>query len=87
MKKHTAANMIPALKSIGYNMSDIPSHNIKPGRILVQIPDNDSDEADKILEKLRKNLPAGAKAEWTGNSDTCSDGETTSDCEITWDEA
>lgn len=82
----TATDMTPALKSIGYDLTDIPDYCIEPGRIVIAIADNDDDEAEKTLNKLRRNLPVGATAEWTGNSDTNGDGDTTSDCAITWEE-
>lgn len=82
----TATDMVPALKSIGFDLSDIPEYRIEPGRIVIAIADNDDDEAEDAINKLRQNLPEGAKAEWTGNSDTSGDGDTTSDCAITWDE-
>ena len=73
-----------ALEIIGHDLTDIPDYCIEPGRIVIAIADNDGEEAEKTIEKLRKNLPAGATAEWTGNSDTNGDGDTTSDCAITW---
>jgi hypothetical protein len=83
----TATDMIPALKSIGYDLSDIPAYRIEAGRIVIAIADNDDDDSEDTINDLRKHLPAGASAEWTGNSDTNGAGHTTSDCEITWDEA
>jgi len=75
----------PALASIGYSLSDLSRHAIEHGRILISIADNDEEEADQIITKLRAALPDGAKAQWTGNSDTSGEGVTTSDCEITWE--
>ena len=43
------------------------------------IADNDGDDAEKTLAALNSALPDGYKAEWTGNSDTAADGDTTSD--------
>jgi hypothetical protein len=86
-KYMTATDMIPALKSIGYDLSDIPAYRIEPGCIVIAIADNDDDDSEDTLNDLRQNLPEGATAEWTGNSDTNEDGNTTSDCKITWDEA
>jgi hypothetical protein len=83
----TATDMIPALKSIGYDLSDIPAHRIDLGRIVIAIADNDNDDSERTLTTLRQNLPKGATAEWTGNSDTDGDGNTTSDCVITWNAA
>jgi len=80
----TATDISPALKIIGYDLTDIPSYCIEQGRIVIAIADNDGDEAEKTLNKLRRHLPIGAAAEWTGNSDTNGDGDTTSDCAITW---
>ena len=82
----TATNISPALESIGYDLTDIPDYCMQPGRIVIAIADNDDDEAEKTIKKLRRNLPKGAKAEWTGSSDTNGDGYTTSDCAITWEE-
>lgn len=81
-----ATDISPALEIIGYALTDIPDYCIEPGRIVIAIADNDDNEAEKIIKKLRKNLPVGAKAEWTGSSDTSGDGDTTSDCAITWEE-
>jgi hypothetical protein len=86
MKTLTAQDIAPALESIGYDLTDIPAYRVEPGRIVIAIADNDGDDSEDTLADLRKNLPEGAKAEWTGNSDTNGDGDTTSDCAITWDE-
>jgi len=81
----TANDMARALKAIGYDLSDIPSYRIEAGRILISIADNDEGEGEETIEELRRHLPEGATAEWTGNSDTSGDGDTTSDCALTWD--
>lgn len=84
MNKLTANDMAPALKEIGHDLSGIPSYRIEDGRILISILDNEEGEGEETIEELRRNLPEGAAAEWTGNSDTSGDGEVTRDCEITW---
>jgi hypothetical protein len=77
-----------ALESIGYDLPDIPGYRIEPGRIIIAIGDNDDGgdegEAEQTIARLRRRLPAFASAEWTGASNTGGDGETTSDCEISW---
>lgn len=82
----TADYVESALESIGYSLSDLRSYAIEPGRILISIADNSGDEedADATLDELRAALPANASADWTGNSNTGGNGDTTSDCEITW---
>lgn len=82
----TSSDLIPALESIGYDINDIPSYQIQPGRIVIAIADNDDSESELTINDLRRNLPAGAKADWTGSSDTDGNGDTTSDCAITWEE-
>lgn len=84
----TPTGIASALESIGYDLSDIPEYRIEPGRIVIAIADNDDGgEAEQTITRLRKKLPAGATAEWTGNSNTSGDGDTTSDCAIRWTEA
>ena len=80
----TPTAIATALESIGYDLSDIPGYRIEPGRIVIAIADNDDEEAKQTIDCLRGSLPTGANAEWTGNSNTSGDGDTTSDCAITW---
>lgn len=48
--------------------------------MVIAVPDEpDTDEAEKYLAAIRAALPDGIEADWTGNSDTNGDGETTSD--------
>ena len=84
---NTTNTIAAALAAIGYDLGDIPEYRIQTGRIVIAISDDDDDESEATLATLRKHLPAGASAEWTGNSDTDGDGDTTSDCAITWDAA
>lgn len=80
----TAQDLVPDLQAIGYDLADIPSHRIEPGRILISIADSITGEADWTITTLRRHLPKGATADWTNDSNTDGDGETTSDCAITW---
>ena len=80
-----AIDMADALASIGYPLDDIPYHRITDGCITISVASDDEDESEETLAELRRNLPAGATAEWSGNSETDGDGYTTSDIEITWD--
>jgi len=82
-----ANDINPALKRIGYDINDIPAWHLQQGRIVIAIADNDEEEADRTLDRLRRHLPEGASAEWTGSSDTNGNGDTTSDCAITWEES
>ena len=43
------------------------------------IADNDAEESEETLAEINAALPDGYRAEWTGNSDTNADGDTTSD--------
>lgn len=48
--------------------------------MVIAVPDEPgTDEADEYLTAIRGALPDGIEADWTGNSDTNGDGETTSD--------
>lgn len=51
------------------------------GKMTVSV---DERESAKCLAAIRKHLPAGAVADFTGNSDTNAEGDTTDDIRIEW---
>jgi len=51
------------------------------GKMTVSVEES---ESDKCLAAIRKHLPEGATADFTGNSDTNADGDTTDDICIEW---
>lgn len=59
--------------------------NYEFGRIAA--PDNDDDDAEATLEKIKSALPDGYCAEWTGDSYTDETDYTTSDIEIGYEPA
>jgi len=81
----TTIDMADALDSIGITITDIPDYCITDGRIVISVADNEEGEGEETLAELRRNLPDGAKADWTGSSGADGYGDTTSDIEITWE--
>lgn len=51
------------------------------GKMLIAV---DESESDECLAAIRKHLPEGATADFTGDSDTNTDGDTTDDIRIEW---
>ncbi len=53
------------------------------GDYVIHVSDGDEDEGTEALAELRRMLPAGWSADWTGDVNTGADGENESDIRIT----
>jgi len=74
----TLETILSAIRKAGY--SDMVADK-SDDTVTVSIIDT---EADECLAALRKTLPEGATAEFTGSSNTDADGDTTEDIRIQW---
>jgi hypothetical protein len=67
-------------------LADSPDHfRDDDGDYVIHVSDNDEDEGTETLEALRRLLPAGWSADWTGDGNSDGDGYHTSDIRITRD--
>jgi hypothetical protein len=74
----TLETILFAIKQAGY--SDMVADKSDES-VTVSIIDT---EANECLAAIRKNLPEGAQADFTGSSNTDGDGDTTEDIRIEW---
>lgn len=74
-----------AIATLGYECHD-PRQHYSENRLDVFVPDTSESEGDAALEALRRALPRWAKANWSGDSSTTSDGDTSSSVTISWTE-
>lgn len=79
-KYMTLETILSAINIAGY--SDMVADK-SDDSVTVSILDS---EAEECLTAIRKNLPEGAQADFTGSSDTDSYGDTTEDIRIQWAE-
>jgi hypothetical protein len=74
----TLETILSAINQAGY--SDMVADKSDES-VTVSIIDT---EANECLAAIRKNLPEGAQADFTGSSNTDGDGDTTEDIRIEW---
>lgn len=74
----TLETILSAINKAGY--SDMVADK-SDDSVTVSILDT---EAEECLTAIRKHLPEGAQADFTGSSNTDSDGDTTEDIRIQW---
>jgi len=75
----TLETILSAINKAGY--SDMVAYK-SDDSVTVSILDT---EAEKCLTAIRKHLPEGAQAEFTGSSNTDSYGDTTEDIRVQWE--
>lgn len=73
-------DVVRVIERLGYDVLGASDDS----RILIAVsdPGGDSDEAAEARAELRAALPEWCAVEWTGDGNTDSDGETTSDLSI-----